>query len=102
MDSELTELKGSDLEHYAPAISKKEIIDIFLAYDIRLIRYFGSDLFYVEMIDGEPLVPVHPGSSYPPGIERIFDLMARERINMLSYGNEKMMKSCFPVDSTTL
>ncbi|MDG6244059.1 MAG: hypothetical protein QCH31_06665 [Methanolobus sp.] len=102
MDNKLTELKDNDLEQYAQGISKKEVIDIFLAYDIHFIRYFGSDLFYVEMLDGEPLVPVHPGSSYPPGIEGLFDLMARERINMLKYVDEKMMKSCFPVDGTIL
>ena len=29
-------------------------------------------MFYVEMVDGEPLVPMNPKGAYPPGIERLF------------------------------
>lgn len=102
MRNELTDLLDHDLEHYTPQISKKEIIDIFIAYDIRFIRYFGSDMFYVEMVDEEPLVPLHPKSSYPPGIERLFDLMTRERISLISYKDGKLMKSYFPINSSDL
>ncbi len=102
MDNELTELEDIDLEHYTPAISKKDIIDIIIAYDIRFIRNFGSDMFYVEMFDGEPLVPMHPKAAYPAGIERLFDLMARERISMISYRDKKLMKSYFLVNSNDL
>ncbi|WP_292469675.1 hypothetical protein [Methanolobus sp.] len=102
MENELTELKDNDLEHFNLLISIKDISDIFIAYDLRFISYFGSDLFYVEMVDGEPLVPMHPKSAYPPGIEKLFDLMAREKINLLSYEDEKIMKSHFPVNTSDL
>ncbi len=102
MDDEFTELNTHDLEYHSHEISKKDIIDIFLAYDISFIRYFGSNLFYVEMVDGEPLVPAHPMGAYPPGIERLFDLMAKERLNMLSCENGKLMISRFPVNNDEL
>ncbi|WP_319508070.1 hypothetical protein [uncultured Methanolobus sp.] len=102
MDNELTGLEDIELEHYSPPISKKDIIDIIIAYDISFIRNFGSDLFYVEMVDGEPLVPMNPKGVYPPGIERLFSLMARERISMINYRAEKLMKSYFPVNNNDL
>ncbi|WMW22560.1 hypothetical protein RE476_01710 [Methanolobus mangrovi] len=102
MDNELTEMEDVELEHYIPAISKKDIIDIIIAYDISFIRNFGSDLFYVEMVDGEPLVPMNPRGDYPPGIERLFSLMARERISIISYKNEKLVKAYFPVNNNDL
>ncbi len=102
MDNELNELEDIDLESYTPPISKKDIIDIIIAYDIRFIRNFGSDMFYVEMVDGEPLVPMHPRGAYPAGIERLFDLMVRERISMITYVDEKLMKSYFPVNINDL
>lgn len=102
MEHELTELVSYDLDHYVPKMSVADIIDIFQAYDIRFIRNFGSDLFYVEMVDGEPLVPMHPQSAYPPGIEKLFDFMTRERISMLSHKDEMIMKSYFSVDGDSL
>ncbi|SFM20178.1 hypothetical protein [Methanolobus profundi] len=102
MDNELTELGDNELEHFIPSITTNDLMDIFQAYDISFIRYFGSDLFYVEMVDGEPLVPLNPKGSYPQGIERLFDLMARERLSMLSYKDEKFLCSYFPVDSNDL
>ncbi len=102
METELTELEDDDIQYYGPRISIKEIIDIFIAYDIGFIRNFGSDMFYVEMVDGEPMIPVHPMSAYPPGIEKLFDLMVREKLKMLSYKDEKLMKSRFSVNNIDL
>ncbi|WP_340818684.1 hypothetical protein [Methanolobus sp. WCC4] len=102
MENELTELADQDIERFMVPVKRKDIIDIILAYDISFIRNFGSDLFYVEMVDGEPLVPMNPNGPYPPGIEKLFDLMVGERMSMLSYKGEKLSVSYFPVDENSL
>jgi hypothetical protein len=96
------ELTKYDLEHFIPPVLKEDIINVFIAYDISFIRNFSSDLYYVEMVDGEPLVPLNPMGSYPPGIEKLFDLMSRERISLLSYKEEKLWCSYFHVNSEDL
>jgi hypothetical protein len=102
MDNTLTELTEQDLNHFIPSVSMQDIVAVFIAYDISFIRNFSSDLYYVEMVDGEPLVPLNPMGSYPPGIEKLFDLMARERISMLSYRDEKLWCSYFRVNNEDL
>lgn len=102
MEDELTEIEDHDLEQFTVSISRKDMIDIFIAYDISFIRNFGSDLFYVQMVDGEPLVPMHPKGAYPPGIEKLFDILTRGRMSMLKYKGGKLLVSYFPVDETCL
>ncbi|MEZ5333816.1 MAG: hypothetical protein R2741_00510 [Methanolobus sp.] len=60
MEDELTALDEQDLNNSFSSLSIEEINSIFDAYDVHFIRNFGSDLFYVEMRDNEPLVPMHP------------------------------------------
>ncbi|MBP1908657.1 hypothetical protein [Methanolobus bombayensis] len=102
MHDNLIELDDHHLQHSIPTLSINDVIDIFIAYDVSFIRNFGSDLYYVEMVDGEPLVPMNAMGSYPPGIEKLFDLMTRERMNMLSYRGEKLWFSYFPVNDEDL
>ena len=102
MDDELTALDVQDLNYSASSLSIGEIKAVFTAYDVHFIRNFGSDLFYVEMTDGEPLVPMNPKSSYPPGIEKIFDLMARGRISILICIDGEILKKYFQVDENEL
>ncbi|WMW24673.1 hypothetical protein RE474_11375 [Methanolobus sediminis] len=102
MDNTLIELTEQDMEQFIPPASMEDTIAVFIAYDISFIRNFSSDLYYVEMVDGEPLVPSNPMGSYPPGIEKLFDLMARERISMLSYSDGKLCCSYFQVNSEVL
>ncbi len=96
------EVVDADLEHITPRISKNGIIDIFIAYDLVLIRNFGSDMFYVEMVDGEPLLPMNTRNGYPPGIERLFDLMTKDSIIMLEFKNERLLKYYLPVGPDSL
>jgi hypothetical protein len=102
MEDTLIELTSQDLEHFIPPVSMEDVISVFVAYDISFIRNFSSDLYYVEMVDGEPLVPLNPMGSYSPGIEKLFDLMSRERMNMLSYREGKIWCSYFQVNSEDL
>ena len=102
MEDALIQITDQDLQYFVPPVSMEEIISVFNAYDISFIRNFSSDLYYVEMVDGEPLVPSNPMGSYPPGIEKLFDLMTRERISMLSFRKEKLWCSYFQVNSEDL
>ncbi len=76
-------LQQKDLEFANPPISLDFIRKVFQKYDLRLISYFGNNMFYVAQTDGQPYQPLYPKGPYPEDIELLFDFMTIERIKQI-------------------
>jgi hypothetical protein len=92
MKGNFVELEDDDFEFAKAPVSKDFIVKVFEEYSLSFISYFGSDFFYVEMMDGEPLLLVSMDGSYPQKIELIFDFMVTERISIIRFENGVLMK----------
>lgn len=93
MNKDLVEFQYEDFEFADAPMSKDFLTYIFKKYDLKYIAYFGGDLFYVEMTDGEPLSPLYGGIYYADEIESVMDFMAKERINTIRYEGGTLKRS---------
>ena len=93
MNEDLVEFQYEDFEFADAPLSKDFLIHVFKKYDLKCIAYFGGDLFYVEMTDGEPFSPLYGGIYYVDEIELVMDFMAKERINTISYEEGTLKRS---------
>ena len=87
-----TEFEDNDFEFAKAPVSKEFIVGIFEEYSLSFISYFGTDFFYVEMNNGEPLMIINMEGNYPQEIELIFDFMVTERVGIIKYENRTLMK----------
>lgn len=92
MKGNFTEFEDNDFEFAKAPVSKKFIIEAFKDYSLSFISYFGADFFYVEMNNGDPLMIINMEGSYPHEIELVFDFMVTERLGIIKYENETLMK----------
>jgi hypothetical protein len=92
MKGNFVELEDDDFEFAKAPVSKEFIREIFEEYSLSFISHFGLDFFYVEMMDGEPLLLVSMDGSYPHKIEMIFDFMVTECVGIIKYENGVLMK----------
>ncbi|WP_406662368.1 hypothetical protein V7O66_06505 [Methanolobus sp. ZRKC3] len=101
MKGNFIEFQDHDFEFAKAPISKQFIIAAFEEHFLSFISYFGGDFFYVEMQDGEPLIPINLEGSYPEKIELIFDFMVTERISLIRYENGVLLKGSVMGESST-
>lgn len=92
MMQDLVEFQDGDFEFADAPMSRDFIIQAFEKYGLRYIAYFGGDLFYAEMTDGEPFIPFYGGTYYVDEVELIMDFMTRERIGVIRYEAGTLLK----------
>ncbi|WP_406656988.1 hypothetical protein V7O62_00150 [Methanolobus sp. ZRKC2] len=93
MVEDLVEFQDEDFEFADAPMSKDFLIHVFNNYELKFIAYFGGDFFYVEMVDGEPFVPIYGGMYYVDEVELIMDFMVKERINIIRYEEGTLLKN---------
>lgn len=89
---DLVDFQDEDFEFADAPMSKDFLIHVFKKYNLKYIAYFGGDMFYVEMMDGEPFVPLYGRMDYVDDVEFIMDFMARERVSIIRYDGGSMQK----------
>ena len=92
MSDDLVDFHDDDFEFADAPMSRNFMIHVFEKYGLKYISYFGGDMFYMEMTDGEPFIPFYGGMYYADEVELIMDFMARERISLIRYERGNILK----------